>query len=209
MSDKSVSSNKKRERRDRTEEILKTATRLFSEKGFRGTSLASIAVEVGLTEPGLLHYFPTKVKLLQGVLEYREKEDEQKYMHLVDPESPDFKAMLDVLHQLVTDNQQKPAIIRLFTVLVAESIRADHPSHDHFVNRYNLGRQVYSQLFRRLQDEGQIRTDIDPEQIGILFLSIMDGLQVQWLLDPENVDMTESFTLFSTMISNFLTDQND
>jgi AcrR family transcriptional regulator len=206
MSDKSVNPSKKRERRDRTEEILQTATRLFSEKGYRGTSLASIAKEVGLTEPGLLHYFPTKVKLLQGVLDYREQEDEKKYLKLVKPEEPDFTAMLDVLQQLVADNQQKPAIIRLFTVLVAESIRPDHPSHDHFVERYNLGRQVYTQIVRKLQHEGQIRADADPGQIGVLFMAIMDGLQIQWLLDQDSVDMNESFKLFVEIISNYLVD---
>lgn len=206
MPDRSESSPQKRERRDRTEEILQTATRLFSQKGYRGTSLASIAKEVGLTEPGLLHYFPTKVKLLEGVLEFREKEDEQKYTAMIDPDNLQFAKLLAVIQQLVADNQDKPAIIRLFTVLVAESIRADHPSHQHFVDRYNLARQIYRQVLELLQDKGQIRADADPEQIGVLILAMMDGLQIQWLLDPDSVDMTESFNLFADLLSKYLVD---
>lgn len=206
MPDKNENATQKRERRDRTEEILQTATRLFSEKGYRGTSLASIAKEVGLTEPGLLHYFPSKVKLLESVLEYREKEDEQKYRAMIDPEDLRFTKLMEVIQQLVADNQAKPAIIRLFTVLVAESIRTDHPSHDHFVERYNLARQVYLMVIKTLQDEGQIRANADPNQIGIMILAMMDGLQVQWLLDPDSVDMTESFKTFVEMLSNYLVD---
>ena len=206
-SEKSENEPKKRERRDRTEEILQTATRLFSEKGYRGTSLASIAKEVGLTEPGLLHYFPNKVKLLEGVLEFREKEDEQKYSAMIDLERPEFSEIIRVIQQLVKDNQQKPSIIRLFTVLVAESIRVDHPSHDYFVNRYNLARHMYGTIFELLQTEGEIRADIDPKQIGVLFMSLMDGLQVQWLLDPESVDMSESFEFFVEIISDYLQDK--
>ena len=73
---------KKRERRDRKEEILKEATKRFSTYGFRGTSLASIADAVGLTEPGLLHYFPSKVKLLQGVLAHRSPTHRIVYQHI-------------------------------------------------------------------------------------------------------------------------------
>ncbi|MEN8242602.1 MAG: TetR/AcrR family transcriptional regulator [Chloroflexota bacterium] len=204
MAEKPENTPQKRKRRDRTEEILQAATRLFSEQGFRGTSLATIAEEVGLTQPGLLHYYPSKVKLLQGVLEYREKEDVKKYFEIVESENPDFKIIISVLQELVADNQEKPALIRLFTVLVAESIRPDHPSHDYFVDRYNYARQVYGDIFSRLQSEGQIKPDVDPDQIAILIMAIMDGLQIQWLLDPENVDLTKSFKVFAEIISNYL-----
>ena len=179
---------------------------MFSEKGYRGTSLASIAAAVDLTEPGLLHYFPSKVKLLQGVLEYRERADEQKYSHLVDSDSLEFNVLAGALEHLVADNQDKPALIRLFTVLVAESIRTDHPSHDFFLDRYRLVRRIYGEVFTRLQAEGQIRSDVDPEQLGVLVMSVMDGLQIQWLLDPESVDMAESFKVFSEMLSDYLND---
>lgn len=205
MPDKSENFPHKRERRDRTEEILQTATKLFSEKGYRGTSLASIAEKVGLTEPGLLHYFPTKVKLLQGVLEYREKEDVEKYLPLVNQEAPTFSMVMDAIQQLVDDNQQKPALIRLFTVLVAESIRSSHPSHDYFVERYNIARKTYGEVFRQLQAKRHIRADADPDQIGILIIAMLDGLQIQWLLDPGSVNMAELFNLFIKILSDYLT----
>lgn len=195
---------KKRVRRDRTNEILETATRLFSENGFRGTTIAQVAEAVELTEAGVLHYFPSKVKLLEGVLNYREKEDQKKYSAMTSLENPEFSELIRILQQLVADNQQKPALIRLFTVLVAESIRTDHPSHDHFVNRYNSGRQLYGQVFKQLQEEGQIRADLKPDQLGSLFMAVMDGLQTQWLLDPNKVDMAETFELFSKMMSAYL-----
>src|SRR5438309_1992265 len=32
-----------------------------------------------------------------------------------------------------------------------------------------------------------------------LVLAVMDGLQLQWLLDPDEVDMAEAFTLFARL----------
>jgi AcrR family transcriptional regulator len=191
---------KKRTRRDRREQILQEATRLFSTYGFRGTSLSLIADAVGLTEPGLLHYFPSKVKLLQGVLEYRERKDVEKYAHMIDPENVDLAGVMEALEDLVSENAKIPDLIRLFTVLVGESIREDHPSHDFFVDRYARVRQEFVEVFARLSETAQLEPDRDPAQLASIVIAVMDGLQIQWLLDPENADMAAAFDLFSKMV---------
>ena len=38
---------------------------------------------------------------------------------------------------------------------------------------------------RRSQAAGRIRADLDPEAIAALVVAASDGLQTQWLLDPE------------------------
>lgn len=178
---------------------MQEATKLFSTYGFRGTSLSSVADAVGLTEPGLLHYFPSKVKLLQGVLEYREKEDEKKYSAMIDLENANLIGLMEALENLVSENENIPGLIRLFTVLVGESIREDHPSHDFFVDRYAHVRQQFAQIFARLSEIEQ-KPNCSPDQLASIIIAVMDGLQIQWLLDPENVGMSESFDLFSKMI---------
>lgn len=39
---------------------LEVAARLFGTSGYRGTSLGEIAQQAGLSNAGLLHYFPSK-----------------------------------------------------------------------------------------------------------------------------------------------------
>ena len=50
------------------DQILKSALLQFAERGFYGTSIASVVKELGLTKQALLHYFPTKEKLYGEVL---------------------------------------------------------------------------------------------------------------------------------------------
>jgi hypothetical protein len=91
----------------------------------------------------------------------------------------------------------------LFTVLVSESIRSDHPSHDYFVERYRRGREMYvTQFFKLLKKD--LRPDVDLNELVILIMAVMDGLQIQWLLDPKKVDMVKTFKLFSKIITKFL-----
>jgi hypothetical protein len=40
-------------------------------------------------------------------------------------------------------------------------------------------------------------------------MAMMDGLQIQWLLDPENVDLQASFDLFAKMVTSYLKEQPD
>ncbi len=48
--------------------IVREATRLFSERGFDGTSVQDIAVAVSVTKPAVLHHFPSKEHVQQAVL---------------------------------------------------------------------------------------------------------------------------------------------
>jgi len=50
-------------------QFIEAARQLFAERGFYGTSIASIAEELGLTKQALLHHFGTKEKLYGDVLE--------------------------------------------------------------------------------------------------------------------------------------------
>lgn len=51
------------------ERILAAATRLFAARGFDGTALQDIADAVGVRKPSVLHHFPSKEALREGVLQ--------------------------------------------------------------------------------------------------------------------------------------------
>ncbi|MCP4601455.1 MAG: TetR/AcrR family transcriptional regulator [Proteobacteria bacterium] len=201
MTDANESTGKKRVRRDRTEEILQEAAKSFGIYGFRGTTLSSISKAVGLTEPGLLYYFPSKVHLLQSVLDYRDQQDKEKYKAILDQ---DNSALFDSMEDLVVGNEKIPGLIRLFTVLVGESIRKDHPSHDFFVDRYENTRKITAASLANYINTEDFDTKCDIDQLAALIIAVMDGLQIQWLLDPDNMSMSESFNLFSKIIVEYL-----
>lgn len=194
---------RKRVRRDRTQEILEKTTQLFSEHGFRGTTLAMIAEAVGLTEPGVLHYFPRKVDLLQGVLEYRDQKDFEKYSVLLETEKKDAAEFFELLKGVYAEDEKRPELIQLFLVLVGESITAEHPSHPFFVDRYRRGREIYVQQLSALR-ETKIRPDVDLNELANLIMAVVDGLHIQWLLDPDQVDLAAAFKLFAHIMVGYL-----
>jgi AcrR family transcriptional regulator len=169
----------------RRRQILDVATREIAASGFRGASLAEIADSVGVSQPGLLHHYPSKAALLLAVLEQKSDEDTR----LVDEvfASPDA-SVGQAMTALVAMNQRDPERIRLYCVTSAESIDPEHPAHEFYLQRYRTIRKRLATRLTRDRERGLLPDSLDVAEVATEILALLDGLQVQWLLDPD-VDM--------------------
>lgn len=167
----------------------------FAENGYRGASLARIAERAELSQPGLLHHFHTKEELLAATLDLRDEMDAARF---TDPDGAPLtgSAAMEALVDLVERNQRIPGLVQLFTVLSAESVTADHPAHSWARNRYRRTRRFIADAIRAGMTSGEFRSDVDPEAHAFRLVALMDGLQQQWLLDAEAVDMAAVFGVY-------------
>lgn len=172
--------------RAKRREILDHAMSLFGEVGYRAASLREIAARCGISHPGLLHHFPTKVSLLLAVLEHREQVDGEALF-------TGATTGVDTLHRLVdlvSLNATRRGIVELFTVLSAEATALDHPARTFFVERYRTTLHAIEQAYAAARTEGALRAGIEPGGAARQLIAMMDGLQIQWLLADCAIDMT-------------------
>ncbi|MEV8015436.1 TetR/AcrR family transcriptional regulator [Streptomyces sp. NPDC086554] len=170
---------------ERRAEILRAAFEVIAERGYRGATLGAVAERVGLTQQGLLHYFPTKEALLVAVLEARDQWDAV----------PTSEIRLDLLGSLVEYNAMRPGIIQTFSALLGESVTDGHPAREYFTGRYGSVREKFADVLRAEYGD-RLPGGLTPEAAAPLLVAVMDGLQYQWLLDPESVDMAGAFRDF-------------
>lgn len=168
------------------ERVLQAGFRALAANGYQGSSLASIAADAGLTTPGLLHHFPSKNDLLVALLEERDRMGEA-HSRLDDVRG---LAALDRLQQLADRNTENPELVRAFTVLLGESVSAEHPARHWAQERYPHLRADIAAALRRGVDDGEISPDADIDAVAAEIVAMLDGLQVQWVLNPEQVDMS-------------------
>lgn len=173
--------------RTQRERVLRAAMDIFSTQGFRGASLDAVADAVGITRQGLLHHFPSKVELLLGVLDLRQAEDHERVQRMFDHS----QGMADALITLARRNEVRPELIRMFTILASESVDAEHPGHEWFVDRYRGLRSRMAERIEAEQRAGTLSAALAPDSIAVLLIAVMDGLQIQHLLDPGAVDLVE------------------
>lgn len=174
--------------RARREKIIAVATALFGRVGFNGATMLEIAAECGISRAGLSHHFPTKESLLEAVLATRDREDLERFRRNGSA-GTDGLGILRGMVDLAAHNTEVPGIIGLYAVLSAEAGDPSHPAHQYFIERYERIRKGTARALRRAQDAGYLDGDTDIDDTAIELTALMDGLQVQWLLDPASVDM--------------------
>ena len=164
--------------------ILDTAVAVFAETGYRAASVREIAARCGLTHPALLYHFPTKAALLMAVLARRDSLDAPGDGF----ETLSGDALLAHLVQTARRNAAAPGIVELYATLAAEATSPSHPAHAFFVARYTSLVGTIARAYRELAGAGRLAPGLDPDLAARRLVAVMDGLQVQWLLDP-SVDM--------------------
>jgi transcriptional regulator BetI-like protein len=102
-------------------------------------------------------------------------------------------AALDRLVELVEYNSFVPGLVRAFTVLLGEAVSEGHPAREWFEQRYPKRRDNIAAALRAGIGTGEIRADVDCDAIAAEIIAMMDGLQVQWLLNPDQVDLATVF----------------
>lgn len=169
----------------RRQQIIAAAVTVFSTSGFRNGSLRDVAERAGLSHAGVMHHFPTKVDLLQAVLAWRD-EDALARLDAQHLEGLDVvRAWLDEVGR----NPGTPELVDLHVTLSAEGTSTDHPLHDYFVRRYDRIVGVLADALETAAARGHLRPGIDCDQAARLLVAATDGLQVQWLLARDSVDM--------------------
>lgn len=173
----------------RRQQIVDEALVVFARGGFHSGSLREIAKRVGLTPTGLMHHFANKEELFTEVLRQR---DEAIRAAAGDP---DEHTLIQQATKVVAYNQESRGLTSLYATVSAEATDEEHPAHEHFSRRYRESAAGATPLLRAAQEDGEVRSDIDPALAARLISAVMDGIQQQWLLD-DTVDMNALFAEF-------------
>lgn len=176
----------------RREEIVATASAVFAEHGYAGGSVRSIAEQVGVSHATLLQHFGSKEGLLTAVLQ--DWDDHTVEVGLTGATGLDyFRRLPDVMASHL-DNR---GLLELFTTMAAEATSPTHPAHAFIQRRYADNLTTLARHLQQAVDAGDVAA-LTSTQIDIevrLVTAVLDGVGLQWLLDPDTdvVAATDTF----------------
>jgi AcrR family transcriptional regulator len=164
----------------RRREIVEAASRIFARHGYAGGSLRQIASDVGVTTAALARHFDNKYGLLQAVLVNWEEENDHWFADAVGLEY--FRR----LPRLVEFHSREPGLIELLLTLATEATDPQHPARSWAVERYDRVINLGITYLREAREIGEIgdMTDEEIEMEARGVFALMDGVQLQWLLNP-------------------------
>jgi len=171
---------------ERKDEIVATALNVFAESGYHSCSLAKVAEAVGVSQATVLHHVGSKDGLLVEVLHLRDRLDAELLDRVPEPFGwGAFEYMITVLEA----NTRRPKLVGLYIKVAGEALTPDHPAASWLRSHFDqsVGLLMFS-LAMGIGD-GTVRPDIPMDRVARTFVALLDGLQLQWLENPEAVDM--------------------
>jgi len=172
----------------RREQIIATAITVFGEYGYAGGSIRTIADRVGVSHATLLQHFGSKEGLLTAVLEEWDRQTVQA--RLADVSGLGYFRRLP---EVMAAHRSNRGLLELFTTIAAEASSPAHPAHAFIQRRYTDNLATLATHLQQAVDTGDVAA-LTPAEIEIevrLVTAVLDGIGLQWLLDP-STDITAS-----------------
>ena len=167
----------------RREELTRIAARLFAERGYQGTSLADLALELGVQKPSLYHHIASKEDLLWEVA-WEGAEAFHAALDAVPQQLPATERIRLALraHLGVVARQLDAA-----TVFVREWRHLEGERRERFLAERRRYEERIRELFREGVERSELRTDLDVGTAGLLFLSAANWAYT-WLRPGADTD---------------------
>jgi len=167
--------------------LVENAIKVFGEHGFRGGSLRMIAESIGAPASQIINHFGSKDGLLTAVLDHWDSQQVPEGDHT-------GLAYVEMLRPRMVYSRDNPSWVEFFLTLGSEATAADHPAHQYFVDRYSHIADRLQEEILRAAANGEIapldaaRARVEAQRLS----AMMDGLQLQWLLDRD-LDLVGAF----------------
>ena len=173
--------------------LLEAGLRVFSRKGYADTTLDDIAQEAEVTRGAIYHHFGGKAEL---------------YNHVI---SDGWERIMPAIHKGISEGSNGLDKLRRSFIYFVKFAVEDETFRA--INELMLFKTPYSEdleegmewkrigvrggiqnvtaIVRQGIEDGSIRDDVRPLDVGIMVITMQNGLVAMWLMDPTLFSITE------------------
>ena len=178
----------------RRQQILDSAIALLAQRGVDRASLRTVGEAIGVSHAALRHYFSSRDELL--VEAYRTHE-----ARAAAETPPADESAVGLIVEAAQRNRSIPGLVELYATLTTDALQEQHATTREFVrDRFRSLRAALAARIESGQRAGRVAPDIDPLDAAALVIAASDGLQIQWLLDPDAVDVGRSLSILERLL---------
>jgi AcrR family transcriptional regulator len=179
--------------------LLAAAKRLIAERGYAGASVRDLAAASGTNLAAVSYHFGSREELLnQAVLEsFLEWTDRLSRDARADPQADPLARMSSSMGALLQDLPENQPLFAAFLEALLQARRSPQ-LHEQLAAHYAEQRRRVSELIgaehASAAREGGERAERMVEVVASLLIAVVDGLQLQALLDADAVPTGEELT---------------
>jgi AcrR family transcriptional regulator len=183
---------------DTKQKILDVSLRMFMQVGFENTYMDDVAQNAGVTKPAIYYYFKDK----QALFEAAAQQFLEQMAQMMSPEGeaiPPLEGLLVEIfgslpewlgrYQRMSGIEDRTSLLRSQVFLYDAMIRIPD-FRSAFATLYRNSEQLLQQACEEAARRGEIRPEIDMYTLGILINSMIEGLLLMAMVDPQ-MDLEE------------------
>jgi AcrR family transcriptional regulator len=184
---------------DRQSDIIKQALDLIAELGIEKLTYRNMARKLGITEPAFYRHFSNKTAIMLGILVYFEGVHSELFSRIRSSSADSLGAIEAIFLKHFELFEKHPA---LALILFPEVIRQ---------NREELGAKVLEMMKTGQENimaiitdgkrRGEIRDDIDSEQLALMISGTLRLMVTRWRLEGYKGDLQEQGRRFWRVLS--------
>lgn len=173
--------NRRERRRAETHErIIRSALRLFAERGLTGTTVEDITNAADIGKGTFFNYFPSKEHILAHLCQLQMGKIREFVSQAIESGESMDRVLYELASILTEEFARNPALVQsiLIPSLSSDSMRQE------MVNDVDEDRRILAKLMAARQERGEIRDDFAPTELALQFQRALLGTTVLWSLDP-------------------------
>lgn len=170
-------------------EIIEAALRLSDKLGPERLTTEAVADAVGLTQPGIFRHFPKKQALWEAVAAHIGAMMEARWTK---SQSGDAGPLDQLRALIVTQLQLIHSVPAIPAILFSRELHTKNKGlRQAFFDLLSRFHRAIAERARRARDAGELRDDLDPDDIAFLVVGLVQGLAVRWSISGRGFDLVE------------------
>jgi AcrR family transcriptional regulator len=184
-----VTAKKRKSAELRRHDIIEAAMDIIRYDGVASLTTRSLSKAVGIAQPTLFLHFGNKSHVLVALVDTIQERLQKQMAGLGLAQLTPLERLKAVIRAHLNFIQQQPGIPRL---LFSEALQSGDPM---FRDRMNELVQFFLQFIAGLisaaQEQGQIRSDIVPQQNACILIAAVQGLAFRWILSDHRFELAD------------------
>ncbi len=148
---------------DKQIQIMETAEKLFSDKGFEGTSVRNIAKAANVNIAMISYYFGSKEKLLEALFTYRMADFRMEVESVIAKNNSYFETLDEIVALIVFRVHRNRRTHKIINIEYSNKSR--QIDFDNYVNQKKENLKVIGDFVKRGQQDGVFTKDVNLQLI--------------------------------------------
>lgn len=184
-----------------SERLINSAIKLFVKRGYKGSSVAKITKDAGLTRGSLYCHFKTKEHLACEIIKLFEEKYLNKMIAHVEREG---KGAFDKFQKMMSFNiwfaGKHPDLCLFMTTISAEMCGSRNRLEFLLKSIYQKWHDFITRILKEGIKTGEFKKEIDPQMMALIIIGVHDGVLLQKEINRETINLISYTQQFRNLI---------